>query len=438
MRARETFSPPSLWSNRSGVGTVDLTFDPVDPRRRRGDMGLPLSDVRIVDMTQALAGPYGAKILGDLGAEVIKVEMPGEGDMTRKFAGPSIAGESGYFMAVNRNKKSITLNLRSEKAKEIFKGLVKVSDVVFENFRPDTTKKMGLDYESLKQVNPKIIYCALSGFGSQGPYKHRPAFDYIIQALAGVMSVVGEPGRPPVHTGVPIADLNGGIFGALAILTALYAREKTGEGQYIDLSMLDLIFSMWAFMGQFYLISGDIPRPVGSGHVTNVPLGAFKAKDGYVVISAPQQKFYENLANVLAKEVPAYAGLPDDERFRTPAKRLENREELERIINDALSTKSRDEWLKLLEAGDVPAAPVNNVAEAFSDPQVLFRNMIVEFDHPTAGKVKTVGNPFKFSQMEREIFNPPPLLGQHNEEIICGLLGYSKTDFDGFKKDKAI
>lgn len=401
-------------------------------------MGLPLNGVRIADMTQALAGPYGSRFLGDLGAEVIKIEVLDIGDMTRKFAGPSVRGESGYFIAINRNKKGITLNLRTEKGKEIFKELVKKSDVVFENFRPGTTKKMGLDYEVLKEINPRIIYCALSGYGQSGPYRERPAFDYIIQALGGVMSVVGEPGRPPVHTGFPIADLSGGLFGVMGILAALYEREKTGVGQYIDISMLDIMISLWAFMGQFYLLAGDIPGPVGSGHVTNVPLGAFKARDGYVVIACPQQRFYENLATVIAREVEKYTDLADDERFASPAKRLENRDQLERIINDAFSTKSRDEWLELLEAGDVPAAPVNNVEQAFGDPQIVSRNMIVEFDHPLAGKIKTMGNPLKFSKAEKEIFNPPPLLGEHNEEIICGLLGYSKQDLEQFKKENVI
>jgi crotonobetainyl-CoA:carnitine CoA-transferase CaiB-like acyl-CoA transferase len=401
-------------------------------------MGLPLAGVRVADMTQALAGPFGSRFLGDLGAEVIKIEMPGTGDMTRKFAGPSLKGESGYFMAINRNKKSVTLNLRTEKGKEIFKKLIKVSDVVFENFRPGTTKKMGLDYDVLKEINPRIIYCAMSGFGSTGPYKYRPAFDYIIQAIGGVMSVVGEPGRPPVHTGFPIADLNGGIFSVLAIVAALYARERSGAGQYIDVSMLDIMISMWAFMGQFYLLGGEIPGPVGSGHVTNVPLGAFKAKDSYVVITCPQQKFYENLAAAISKEVPKFSDLPHDDRFSTPSKRLENREELGKILHEALPTKNRDEWLKIFEKADVPAAPVNNVAEAFRDPQVLSRNMIAEFDHPLGGKVKTMGNALKFSQVEKEVFNPPPLLGQHNEEIICDFLEYSKSDFEQFKKENII
>jgi len=401
-------------------------------------MGLPLTGVRIVDMTQALAGPFGTKFLGDLGAEVIKIEVPGTGDMTRKFAGPSVKGESGYFIGINRNKKSITLNLRTEKAKEIFIQLVKKSDVVCENFRPGTTKKMGLDYDILKQINPRIIYCAVSGFGATGPYKERPAFDYIIQAMGGVMSVVGEPGRAPVHTGFPIADLDGGVFEALGVCAALYARERTGVGQYVDISLLDMIISLWGFMGQFYLLAGDIPGPVGSGHVTNVPLGAFKAKDGYVVITCPAQNFYEKLAATIGKEVPAFKDLPNDERFSTNAKRLQNRNALEKIINDALSTKTRDEWLKILDEADVPVAPVNNVAQAFSDPQVLHRNMIVEFDHPLGGKIKTMGNPFKMSGIEKEIFNPPPLLGQHNEEIICGLLGYSKNDLEQFKKEGAV
>ncbi len=401
-------------------------------------MGLPLEGVRVVDMTQALAGPFGTRFLGDLGAEVIKIEVPEAGDMTRKFAGPSVKGESGYFLAINRNKKGITLNLRTEKGKEILKSLVKKSDVVCENFRPGTTEKMGLGYHALKEINPRIIYCAVSGFGSTGPYRERPAFDYIIQAIGGVMSVVGEPGRPPVHTGFPIADLDGGIFGALGVLAALYAREKTGFGQYVDISMLDMIISLWAFMGQFYLLAGNIPGPVGSGHVTNVPLGAFKAKDGYVVITCPAQNFYEKLASALAKEVEEFKDLPRDERFSTPTNRLKNRAALEKIINDALSKKTRDEWLKIFEEGDVPAAPVNNVAQAFSDPQVISRNMIVEFDHPLCGNIKTTGNPIKMSQVEKEVFNPPPLLGQHNEEIICDLLGYSKRDLEEFKKGNVI
>lgn len=401
-------------------------------------MGLPLEGVRVADMTQALAGPFGARFLGDLGAEVIKIEVPGTGDMTRKFAGPSFKGESGYFIAINRNKKSITLNLRTEKAKEIFKKLVKKSDVVFENFRPGTTKKMGLDYDVLKEINPRIIYCAVSGFGQTGPYRDRPAFDYIIQAVGGVMSVVGERGRPPVHTGFPIADLDGGVFAALGIVAALYAREKTGVGQFIDLSMLDMIISLWAFMGQFYLLAGDIPGPVGSGHVTNVPLGAYKAKEGYLVITCTSQSFYENLTAIISQEVEKYRDLPKDERFSTPSKRLENREELEKIINDALSTKNRAEWLEILSKGDVPAAEINNVAQAFSDPQILSRNMIVEMDHSLGGKIKTMGNPFKMSGIGKEVFNPPPLLGQHNEEIICGLLGYSKQDLEQFKKENVI
>ena len=401
-------------------------------------MGLPLEGVRVIDTTQVLAGPYGSRFLGDLGAEIIKIEAPGAGDMTRKFAGPSVKGESGYFLALNRNKKSITLNLKTEKGKEIFKELVRKSDVVFENFRPGTTKKMGLDYDVLKQINPRIIYCALSGFGSSGPYKDRPAFDYIIQAVGGVMSVVGEPGGAPVHTGFPIADLGGGVFAALGIITALYSREKTGVGQYVDISMLDIIISLWAFMGQFYLLSGDIPGPLGSGHVTNVPLGAYTAKDGYVVITCTSQKFYENLAAVLSKEVEKFRDLPNDERFGTLSKRLENRKELENIINEALSTKSGEEWLEILEKGGVPAAQINNVAQAFSDPQVLSRNMIVEINHPKCGRIKTIGNPLKMSQISKEVFTPPPVLGQHNEEIICELLGYSEEELDQFKKNKVI
>jgi len=391
-----------------------------------------------MDMTQALAGPYAAKFLGDLGAEVIKIESPDGGDMTRKFPGPSVDGESGYFISLNRNKKGVTLNLRTEKGKEIFKELVKISDVVLENFRPGTTKKLGLDYDTLNKVNSRIIYCALSGYGASGPYRDRPAFDTMIQALSGVMSIVGEPGRPPVHAGLGIGDLCGGMGAAISIVTALYAREKTAKGQYIDLSMLDMIISMWTFIGQYYLLAGDIPKPLGSGHVSNVPVGAFKAADGYIMIQCSSQKFYENLASVISKEVEEFRDLPKDERFNTPAKRLENRKLMDTIISDAFSKKPKEVWLKALEAGDVPFAPVNDLAQALSDPQVLFRNMLVEFEYPSGKKVRTIGNPLKLSPAHKEVFTPPPHMGEHNEEIICGLLGYSKSDLEQLKKGKVI
>jgi crotonobetainyl-CoA:carnitine CoA-transferase CaiB-like acyl-CoA transferase len=401
-------------------------------------MGSALEGVRVVDMTQVLSGPHATKILGDLGAEVIKIEQPNVGDIARKFAGPSIRGESGYFLAVNRNKQSVTLNLKTTKGREILKELVKISDIVVENFRVGTTKRIGLDYKVLSEINPMIIYCTLSGYGSTGPYKDHPVFDYIIQSLGGVMSIVGEFGGPPVHTGFPIADLSSGTFAATGILAALHAREKTGKGRYIDISMLDVIISLWTYMGQFYLLTGDIPVPMDSRHVTNVPQGAFKTKDGYLVITCAAQNFYENLVTVISKELKEFKGLPKDVRFSTPSKRLENRNELEKILGAVFSKKERDEWCKILEEGDVPVAPVNNVSEAFNNPQILSRNMIVEFDHPVCGKIKTLGNPIKMSETPKEVFISPPLLGQHNEEIICGLLGYSKRDLKKFKKDKVI
>jgi CoA:oxalate CoA-transferase len=260
----------------------------------------------------------------------------------------------------------------------------------------------------------------------------------MIQALSGVMSIVGEPGRPPVHAGLAIGDLCGGMGAVISIVTALYAREKTGKGQCIDLSMLDMIISMWTFIGQYYLLARDIPKPLGSGHVSNVPVGAFKAADGYIMIQCSSQKFYENLATVISKEEEGFRDLPKDERFNTPAKRLERRKELEKIIGDALSRKPKEVWLKALEAGDVPFAPVNDLAQALSDPQVLSRNMLVEFEYPSGKKVRTIGNPIKMSQASKEVFTPPPHMGEHNEDIICGLLGYTKEDLDQLRRDKVI
>jgi len=399
---------------------------------------LPLSGVRVLDLSQALAGPFGSRIFGDLGAEVLKIEQPGVGDSSRRFPPYFLKGESAYFLGVNRNKKGLTLNLKSEKGKDIFRKLVRVSDVVYENFRPGVMARLGLDYEALKEMYPRIIYCSISGFGTSGPLKDKPAFDGMIQAMGGAMSVTGFKGGPPALQGFPMGDLGGGLYAVQGVLAALYAREKTGLGQEISISLLDVQIALQAHIGQLFLVSGKVPQPIGSSHETNVPIGAFQTRDGsYVQISCPTQKFYENLAQVISR-LDGFGDLPCDPRFATPELRIKHKAELDEILAKAFATRGPGEWVEALDEGQVPSAKVNNLAEALSNPQVLHRSMVVELDHPVSGKYKSAGSPIKMTQTENETFNPAPLLGQHNQEVLTGLLDYSPEEVEGFKREGVI
>ena len=404
----------------------------------KGDAELPLSEVRVLDLTQALAGPFGSRILGDLGAEVIKIEQPGVGDSSRRFPPYFLEGESAYYLGMNRNKKGLTVNLKSEKGKIIFKQLTRVSDVIFENFRPGVMDKLGLGYKALVEVNPRMIYCAISGFGNEGPMKDQPAFDGMIQALGGAMSVTGVRGGPPMLMGYPMGDVGGGLYAVEGILAALYARERTGKGQEVSISLLDVQIALQAHIGQLFLASGILPEPIGSSHETNVPIGAFQAKDdSYVQISCPIQQFYENLARVIS-QINGFEDLPGDSRFETPQLRLKHKWELEDIIAKAFLTKTTEEWIKVLEEAQVPCGKVNNFAEALSHPQVLLRNMVVETRHSKSGIYKMSGNPIKMTQTENEAFNPAPLLGEHNDEILTGILDYSSDAVAALREEGVI
>ena len=401
-------------------------------------MSMPLSGVRVLDLTQILAGPFGSRILGDLGAEVIKIEQPGVGDLSRRLEPYFLEGESAYFLGKNRNKKGITLNLKSEKGGGLFQKLVRVSDVVFENFRPGVMSRLGLGYEILKEINPRIIYCSITGFGNSGPLKDKPAFDAIIQAMGGAMTVTGEKGGPPLLLGFPMGDLGGGLYAVQGILAALYAREHTGMGQEISISLLDVQIALQGHLGQLFLVSGNLPEPVGSGHRTNVPIAAFQTKDGsYIEIACGMGRFYENLTKVISR-INGFEDLLQSPRFATPALKVEHREELEEILARAFRTKTADEWMPELEEEEVPCGKVNNFAEATSHPQVLHRNMVVEIDHPVSGKYKSAGNPIKMSQIEEEVFAPAPLLGQHNEEVLTKLLGYSPAEIASLQAEGVI
>jgi crotonobetainyl-CoA:carnitine CoA-transferase CaiB-like acyl-CoA transferase len=379
-----------------------------------------LSGVRVVDLAHMLAGGYGSMLLGDLGAEMIKIEPLEIGDRTRLLGPPFVEGESGYFLGINRNKKSVALDLRTEDGRQVLYDLVRVSDVVFDNFRPGVMEEMGCGYEAFKEINPRIIYCALSGFGETGPYQDRPAFDLAVQALSGAMSITGEPGRPPVRMGVPMGDLGGSLFCALAISAALYAREKTGLGRKIEIALMDCLIALLTYVGQYYLLDGQVPGPMGSAHVSVVPYQAFPTQDIYIVVAVFVEKFWQALCRVLGAEE-----LADDPRFADNDGRRDHREELIPILEDIFRTRPGEEWLRLLTEAGVPSGPINTLDRVFADPQVAARNMVVEINHPKVGSFRSIGNPIKTLPMPEGPFEPPPMHGQHTQKVLREVLGYS-------------
>ncbi len=397
----------------------------------------PLQGVRILEMSQAIAGPVAARTLGDLGAEIIKIEQPGSGDMSRRIGPHFLGGESAYYLNFNRNKRSVTLDLRGRKGQEVLHRLIAVSDVVFDAFRPAVLDRLGLDYETLRAINPSIIACSLSAFGQEGPYRERPGFDGIVQAMGGGMSVTGNPGQPPVFMGFPVGDMVGGYMAALSIASALYGRRVTGEGRRLDVSLLDVQIALQAHLGQFYLVSGEVPQPIGSGHPSNLPVGAYQCADGkYVQVHCASQEFAMKTLRMMSGEVDTLRGMDEDDRFTTAPARIENREALEESLSSGFATKPRDEWERLLLKWDVPGGPVNNIAEALADPQVQLRDMVVEIDHPIAGAYRTAGNPIKDGSPD--IFTPPPTLGQDTEAVLTSLLGYSDAEVSELRESGAI
>lgn len=392
-----------------------------------------LKGVRILDLSQYIAGPYGTVVLGDLGAEIIKIENPDGGDLSRNIRQYTHKGESAYYLSLNRNKKSITLNFRNPKATEIFYDLVKVSDVVYDNFRSGMLEKFKIDYETLKKINPRIISCSVTGFGSDSPYKDRPALDLLIQAYSGVMSFTGEPGRPPVRMGIPMGDLSGAMFAVMAVLGALYYRQVTGKGQRLDISMVDGLLSLMTYRAQYYFLEKAVPEPIGSGHVSQVPIRAYEAKDGkYLAIDSAQDKFFQNFCRVMGIEDVA-----KDPRFNSMGARLKNREAVDEILEKKFREKDRDEWVDLLIQGDVPVGPVNDLAQALKNPSILARKMVVPVNH-LGEEIQMVGNPIKMSEMGEEVFEGAPTLGQHTGQTLQQILGYSHEQIEALRKEKVI
>jgi formyl-CoA transferase len=393
----------------------------------------PLHGVRVLDLTRVVAGPYCSMFLGDLGAEVVKVEQPVAGDDTRGWGPPFIGGESAYFLSINRNKQSLTLDLKSKRAAEILRALAKRADVIIENFRPGTMERLGLGEKDLRRINPRLIYGSLTGFGADGPMSDWPGYDLIVQAWGGLMSITGTPDGEPVKVGVAIIDLVAGLMLGKAIVAALYVREKTGIGQRIDTSLLEAEVASLINVGSNYLIGGNIPARWGNAHPNIVPYQHFKTADGYLVIGVASETIWRRFCAAVGE-----GALIDDPRFSNNAKRVENRSALIALLSAMFSKRDNDTWFQLLTQAEVPCAPVQTIDQVFHAPQVLHRKMLLEVDHPTAGKIRMAGIPVKFSDTPAAVRKPPPLLGQHNEEVLRNWLGMSAAAIEELKKEKII
>lgn len=371
-----------------------------------------LSDVVVVDLSRVLSGPYATMILGDLGATVIKVEQPGKGDDTRHFGPPYIAGESAYYLGLNRNKQSITLDYSTPEGKEKLLSLISGATVLVENFRPGTLKRHGLDYHTLHETYPGLIYCSISGYGQTGPYSDRAGYDYVAQAESGLMAVTGEIEGEPMRVGVPVGDVSAGMYGAVAILAALRYRDKTGKGQRIDLSLLETTMSLLSNVASNYLISGDEAERYGNGHPNIVPYQAFQTSDGYIVVACGNDRLYQSLCRMLERD-----DLATDPRFATNPLRVVNRTELVPLLQEAFRQRASEEWLTQLRAIGIPCGSINLISQAFNDPQIQARGLVWECEHPTAGTIKLVGSPMNFSETPARLYKAPPLLGEHNDEF---------------------
>lgn len=372
--------------------------------------GAPLDGLRVLDLTSFLSGPFGTQILGDLGAEVLKVEPP-IGDNSRTVPPHQVDGTSLYYLSTNRNKKSAVVDLKQPAGRDHVIELIKRSDIVVENFRPGALTRMGLDYETVSEVAPGIIWCAISGFGQDGPYRDRPAYDMIVQAYSGGMSLTGERDGDPVRAGIPIGDLTAGLYGVIAVLAALQKRQRTGQGDYIDISMLDCQVAMLSYQAAYYLHSGKVPGPQGRSHDSIPTYRCFRAGDGLeVAVTANTERMWRSLCQVLG-----VGELVEDARFRTLADRHANRSELLPVLEEAFSARSADEWVERLTAAGIPVAPVNTLDRALSDPQVRHRGMVAELVRGDGTKVQVAGNPIRFRNSEAAPAEYPPGLGEHDE-----------------------
>ena len=377
--------------------------------------------VRVLDLSRMLAGPYGSMLLADMGAEVIKVEEPAGGDPMRAMGPPFLPeGESAYFLAINRNKKSIALDLTRPDGRSVFHDLVRHADVVWENFRPGVMERLGCGYAELSALNPRLVMCSISAYGQTGPYRDWPAFDLALQAMGGAMSVTGEPGRSPARMGLPMGDLAGGLFGAFAVAGALFRRQATGAGAHVDLSLLDCQVSLLTYMAQYFWTDGRVPGPMGSSHASVVPYQALATRDGHLIVAVFAEKFWAGFCRAAGR--PAWAS---EGRFATNRDRVAHREELVGLVAERFAEDTTDAWLARLQAEGVPAAPIQSIDRVLDDPQVKHREMVVQMDHPRHGTLPTLGTPIKTDGALGLDVTPPARLGEHTDGVLRGLLGYS-------------
>ena len=371
-----------------------------------------LSDVVVIDLSRVLAGPHCTMILGDLGATVIKVEQPGKGDDTRHFGPPYIAGESAYYLGLNRNKQSILLDFSTPEGKERLLNLLSTATVLVENFRPGALERQGLGYEALRAINPGLIYCSISGYGQTGPYALRPGYDFVAQAESGLMSVTGEIDGDPQRVGSPVGDVSAGVYACIAILAALRVRDRTGKGQHIDISLLETTMSLLSNVASNHLISGEDAPRLGNGHPNIVPYQAFRTRDGYVVVSCGNDRLYQELCQLLGRE-----DLAKDPSFATNPQRVRNREQLVPALQEEFLHRSTEEWLPELRAAGIPCGPINTVSQIFHDPHIQARDFVWECEHPTAGRIKLSGSPIHLSETPTRLYKAPPLLGEDDDKV---------------------
>jgi crotonobetainyl-CoA:carnitine CoA-transferase CaiB-like acyl-CoA transferase len=374
----------------------------------------PLAGVKVLELAQIMAGPTCGMLLADLGADVIKVERIPGGDDTRSMDRPSVNGESAAFMAMNRNKRGIAFNLKLPAAQEALKRMVAKADVLTENYRKGTLEKLGVGYDTLKRINPALIYCSVSGYGRTGPYADKGGYDLIAQGMSGLMATTGEPGRPPVKVGSPVCDINGGMLAALGVVSAYVHRLKTGVGQMVDTSLFEAGIQQTYWQAAIFFATGKSPGPSGSAHILSAPYQAFKAKDGWLTIGGANQPNWQRLARVL--DAPEWI---EDARFLTNTHRMQNLDALVALMNEKLATRTVAEWIALLEPAGVPCGPINSIAQVFEDPHALARDMVVELEHPKAGRTRAIGLPIKLSATPGKVARPAPLFGQHTREVLA-------------------
>ena len=393
----------------------------------------PLSGVRVLDLSRVLAGPYCSMLLADLGADVAKVEIPGKGDDTRAWGPPFLKGESVYFLSANRNKRSITIDMKKPRGLELVRDLARKADVLLENFRPGTMDRLGLSWKALQELNPRLIFASISGFGSTGPYADRPGYDLIAQGMGGFMSFTGEEGGGPLKVGIPVADINAGMFAAMGIMAALYEREKSGQGQRLETSLLEGQVAQLVYQAQRYFATGTSPKPEGNVHPLIAPYATFPCKDGHINLAVGNDKLFVEFCRALKLD-----DLPGDERFVTNAKRVANRAELTRRINAVLAPFTVAELSAMMDKAGVPSGPILPLEKVLTNEQVLAREMVVELDHPKVGKIRQTGVPIKFDRTPGAVRTPPPGLGEHCGEVLRDWLDMDEAAVAALAGEKVI